>query len=56
MNTYVFESPRGEIRVTVIADTEDEARYELGNRIMQLENMSVDLTTHAVNFELISRY
>lgn len=54
MNTYVFESPRGEIRITVIADTEDEARYELGIRIMQVEDMGVRLT-HA-NFELISRY
>ena len=37
MSTFVFESPRGEIRIIVIADTEAEASLELGNRIMQVE-------------------
>ena len=54
MSTFVFESPLCEIRITVVADTRAEASLELGDRIMQLEDMGVRLT-HA-NFELISAY
>lgn len=54
MSTFVFRSPQSEVHITVIADDHARATLELEQRLIQLEQMGILITSD--NFELVSAY
>lgn len=54
MSTFVFRSPQSEVRITVIAADHARAMQELEQRLIQLEQMGILITTE--NFELVTAY
>lgn len=53
MATFVFESEQGEVRFTVEAESEPDARLELMERIQILMEMDVRINSQ---FKLVSAY
>ena len=54
MSTFVFKSPQSEVQITVIAADHARATQELSQRLIQLEQMGILITTN--DFELVSAY
>lgn len=54
MSTFVFRSPQSEVQITVIAADHARAEKELEQRLIQLEQIGILITTN--NFKLISAY
>lgn len=56
MSTYVYASPSSEVRITVKANSEDQARHLLEQRILELESMFISITVTEEQFRLVSAY
>jgi hypothetical protein len=56
MSTYVYASPSSEVRITVKADSEDQARQLLQQRILDLEYIFITVTVSEDQFRLVSAY